>query len=475
MLLGIVCVLLLALLVAARRPWLVSDPRYLGGILFLEIIAFCIWRYEVRFFPFLVLVFLWAGTAVPLKYVASTARWVVLAAAAAVGCVVWVKGKRHGLGKFHLAAFTCVVAGLASSLVSSVPVVACLKVAGLAMIFIYASTGARAAFWNNPARFINTLILGCEAVVFLTTVAYLLLRLQLFGNPNSLGAVMGFIVPLLFWRVLVTPWPEVRYHRIAALCLAGGLLYMSVARAAILGATTTCLLLCFVLRRYRVFPKIILASILLVSLVAVLLPERFPELVSSFTGNLIYKQHAEAGIFGSRETPWSRAVDSIKQHPWFGSGFGTGSSLSRGDFGDSNLSSSTHKYEYGSSYLAIMDYTGLIGVAVFGVLILLLLWRTVATLVFVRQSGNYLYAAFPFAMIATVGLIHALFEDWLFAAGSYICVFFWPCAFLLMDFVPPRGSRTAAQAVISDLGHANTSANFGSRQHRGVSVATAPG
>jgi hypothetical protein len=34
------------------------------------------------------------------------------------------------------------------------------------------------------------------------------------------------------------------------------------------------------------------------------------------------------------------------------------------------------------------------------------------------------------------GLCHASFEDWLFAAGSYLCVYFWFFAFLLADLVP---------------------------------------
>jgi hypothetical protein len=36
-------------------------------------------------------------------------------------------------------------------------------------------------------------------------------------------------------------------------------------------------------------------------------------------------------------------------------------------------------------------------------------------------------------MVTVAGLIHAAFEDWLFAAGSYLCLFFWVLAFLLVD------------------------------------------
>ena len=42
----------------------------------------------------------------------------------------------------------------------------------------------------------------------------------------------------------------------------------------------------------------------------------------------------------------------------------------------------------------------------------------------------------PLAMVVLAGLIHANFEDWLFAVGSYISVYFWVFAFLLADLVP---------------------------------------
>jgi hypothetical protein len=39
-------------------------------------------------------------------------------------------------------------------------------------------------------------------------------------------------------------------------------------------------------------------------------------------------------------------------------------------------------------------------------------------------------------MVMIAGLIHAGFEDWLFAVGYYLCVFFWSLAFVLIDVLP---------------------------------------
>ena len=42
----------------------------------------------------------------------------------------------------------------------------------------------------------------------------------------------------------------------------------------------------------------------------------------------------------------------------------------------------------------------------------------------------------PLAMVVLGALVHAFFEDWLFAVGSYLCVVFWMGAFLLIDLAP---------------------------------------
>jgi hypothetical protein len=64
-----------------------------------------------------------------------------------------------------------------------------------------------------------------------------------------------------------------------------------------------------------------------------------------------------------------------------------------------------------------------------------------------RRTGSPSHYAVPFALIIVAGLIHAGFEDWLFAAGSYLCVFFWVSAFLLIDLA----ASTAAPIVAAPL------------------------
>jgi hypothetical protein len=46
-------------------------------------------------------------------------------------------------------------------------------------------------------------------------------------------------------------------------------------------------------------------------------------------------------------------------------------------------------------------------------------------------------------------MVHAFFEDWLFAVGYYICVFFWALAFILLDFAPAGTGRLPAPGEIN--------------------------
>jgi len=43
------------------------------------------------------------------------------------------------------------------------------------------------------------------------------------------------------------------------------------------------------------------------------------------------------------------------------------------------------------------------------------------------------------------GILHAIFEDWMFAPGNYLCVFYWSLAFIFID-VAPQG-RLLGQTV----------------------------
>lgn len=428
---------LLAAYFAIFRPQYLNS-RYLSGFIFLQVLIVALWRYAERFFPLLMFVFLWAGTAFPLQSEWTTGRWFVLAVAAAAGSAAYSRRRTHQFHTLHLFALFCVLSAVVSALVSSHPKQALLKALSLLLLFLYASSGARLSIADRAEKFFPGLLLACEILVYVTALAYFAFHLEVFGNRNSLGAVMGVVVvPVLLWGLVVSE-PKVRQRRMIALLVALFLLFFSLARASIVAGPAVCLIFCISLRRYRLVAGG-LAVMLIFAVCAGMLAPRETAEPDSTASLLLYKGHREEGILGSRKTPWEQTLSVIEQHPWFGSGFGTSITQDPASDGARKYATSSGTIrEHGNSYLAIAEWVGLLGLMPFVALLLLVVKQAARVFSWLNRTHNPRHLAVPAAMILTAGLIHAVFEDWLFAVGYYLCVFFWALAFSLPDFLPER-------------------------------------
>jgi O-antigen ligase len=434
---------LFALCVALYNPGYLSSGYYLGSLIFLQVLLAVVWKYEQRFFPMLVVVFLWAGMSIPFSTVWTSGRWAVLAVGAIAGFALYMRSGRPHFGIFHLTAMFTGLAALVSAAVSAFPKLSSMKALSLLLLFLYGSTGARLALSGKEERFFPRLLLVVEIVAYISAVAYMVLRIPIYGNPNSMGAIMGVVVvPLLLWGVL-TAEGKTRYRRmIFAFMLAVGLLFFSQARAGILAGVVACGLACVALRRYRLLIQGTVAFVCVATLAIALTPsQRLEDMPgrredSSLLGNFIYKGHDDVGVLESRLTPWDETVSTIQEHPWFGSGFGTRQTDQEDiDVGQySTVSAATR--EHGNSYLAIMEGVGLLGVVPFFTLIVMLLLKVGCVFAWLRRTANVRHYTVPVAMVLLAGLIHAGFEDWLFAVGYYLCVFFWVLAFAFIDLLP---------------------------------------
>lgn len=457
--LGVVTVLLV-LLFLRRNLGYFSSPYYLEVLILIEIVLASLWHFEVVFFPLLMVVFLWAGSDPGLfAYPAMSIRWVVLVAGAPVGAVLWMRSRQHAFTALHLAALFCVAAALASAMVSAVPMIALLKVASLFLLFLYGSTGARLAIVGREARFMRGLLLASEVVVFLCALGKFA-GLSVLGNPNSLGAVMGVaMTPLLLWGCMVAQTRAEKYRRGAALLVCGSLLYSSLSRASLLAAAVVVVTLCVCLRRQRLLFQGAFLCVLFLAVAAVVRPNQFGNFVSATTSNIVYKGRPEAGLLGSRETPWEQAAAVVKEHPWFGSGFGTSdvgkapTRMSLDPLGGLYTGEGALR-EHGNSYLAMTEYMGLLGVVPFAFLLFLVVRMIVQMCLWMRRTANVYHPGIPMAMVLAAGLVHAFFEDWLFAVGYHLCVFFWTLAFLLRDLLPSparvsvRGASPAHSRIL---------------------------
>jgi hypothetical protein len=119
--------------------------------------------------------------------------------------------------------------------------------------------------------------------------------------------------------------------------------------------------------------------------------------------------------------------------------------------------------EHGNSYLAITEWVGFVGDIPFLGLVVLVAVNVGRALAQMRRTGNVLSPAIPLAGVLAAGLVHAAFEDWLFAPGYYLCVFFWSLAFIMVDVLPVPVSQVAptAQSVRRDWTHGFGAATLG--------------
>jgi O-antigen ligase len=363
---------------------------------------------------------------------------VFLGGGAAAGCVIMLKDRGHRFGLFHIVALFAVLAAVVSAAVSRYPDLAMLKALSLLLLFVYAATGARVAVAGQESRFFSGLLAGSEIFVGVIALSYLLGR-EVMGNPNSLGAVMGVAcAPILLWGTLLKEKPIVHNRHLVMFVLSLYLVFHSYARAAIGATLISCGLMCLALRKIKVFAQGLGAILILVAAYAIIQPVAFSNMLASLTSSVVYKGHDPTrGLLASRETPWQAAVESISANFWFGTGFGTT------DNGQSTIESrdkfSTSRgitTENGSSFLAIVEWVGMLGVLPFLFVVLAIVGKILRTVHWMLRTGNPSHPAVPLAMVMVAGLLHAAFEDWLFAPGYYLCVFFWCLAFVLVDVAP---------------------------------------
>jgi len=416
-----------------------GDVTFLGGMLLLEVIIVSLWKYDQRFFVLLMIAFVWAGMSVPMQGIwRGGGRWIVLFAGTVAGSIIWMRIPRRHFGSLHLIAFFCVSAAFVSATVSSFLQMASLKALSLLLLFLYCATGARLAVLGREGHFFRGLLWGSEIVVYGTAICYLGLRASIYGNPNSLGAAMGIgIFPVLLWGWLTSDGPGVKFRRLVALLLCTYLVFLSMARAGMVSIALVTLVFCFCLRQYKLLVKVAALVLLLVAIMGILEPAALNQRLGGLTDAVLYKGHKGEGVMGSRRSPWDTTIATIKEHPWFGTGYGTSPTGEAPGFGFGIVASSAEtSREHGSSYMTIAEWVGLLGVVPFVAILAVTasnVWKVCA---WMHRTADPRHYSIPLAMVVLSGLVHASFEDWLFAVGSYLSVYFWVFAFLLADFVP---------------------------------------
>ena len=434
---AIIVVAALFVYLAFSSPASFTDSTRIAGLIFLEGLLVIAWRFERRFFPVLLLVFLASGTEVPAPSVWGNLRWVVLGFGSVAGLVLYLKNYRCAFGIFHLCAFFCCLTASTSAMFSNSPGASMLKSVSLLLLFLYGAGGARIAILGN-ANFPKRLLQACELLVCFTAVCYGVFNFSFFGNPNSLGAVMGIIsMPILLWGSMTAETPAMRTRRNMFFLLALFLCLESYSRASISAGLISCAFLCIGLRRHRLLFKGLAVVGLAAVVVITFRPLESGKKADSLVNAFVYKGRPDEGILASRKTPWDETIASIQQSPWFGTGFGTSFlGIDQKQRADALRSFAGTSREHGNSYLAIAEWVGMLGVIPFACLMLLILRNLWLGFLHMRRSLDARELFIPFCGVVLAGLVGAFFEDWMFAVGSYLCVVFWAFTFVLPDLLP---------------------------------------
>lgn len=432
---GVVALVLVGVYWAYHDPYMVANPVILVGLIGIQFLLASLGAYRKLFFFAVMISFLWAGVGLPLKDAWGTGRWVVLFFAAAVGMTLWLKESRQHFGALHLVALFCALSALSSAAVSAFPRTALLKASSLLLLFVYTSSGARLAQLHRERQFVRNLVTACEVIAFVSVAFYFGLRSQVFGNPNSLGAVMGVaVVPLLAWGILDVDSESQRRRRILAFVLGLGLLVYSRSRAGMLAGIGASSFLLLNLRNYRLFARFAMMGVAALALVGLWNPDLIGRSAEGVSENLVYKGHRGGGILASRREPWDATMATIREHPYLGGGFGTTQTGAENEKGASAISTTSGtSREHGNSYLALLEWVGILGILPFLMLVGGMVLEVGKVGRYMRRTLDGTHPAVPLAMVCLAGFIHAMFEDWLFAVGYYLSVFLWCLAFCLMD------------------------------------------
>lgn len=201
------------------------------------------------------------------------------------------------------------------------------------------------------------------------------------------------------------------YWGAAVLCLLTT--FLSASRGATFGGIIGFMTLLFVSNRGKI-GKFIGIIILLAGIFLAAAPS-----LERFTKPLYDKQERNdelGGTFSSRQSKWEHRIDEFKSNPMFGVGFAAVDIANRIDY-DPN----TGTTEAGSSWLALLSMTGLMGFSIFCAIYFPTVRQLTKRALRERGYGK----ATLYLPLLSIFFVTMFTEGYLLAGGSFFCYFFW--------------------------------------------------
>jgi O-antigen ligase len=257
------------------------------------------------------------------------------------------------------------------------------------------------------------------------------------GNPNFLGMLIAMAMPLALWWSYQS-WRSGRW-RIVSIGLVAvllGSLWLSGSRASFLCVLAT---IGGGFAAIATSKRILVAG--LVGTIAVATVVLIPTVKHSIDIRVINKAGSAEGVFFSRKYVWSESYTLAKEGGALGVGYGATAGETSLSTKESGLTAHGYGREKGNSQLAVWEETGLMGLALYALLIVAIFADLVSGWRYARDSPSRVQLGLLIGVI-TGFLLHSCFEAWWGAPGAPEFAFF----FSTLGVASGLSNRLAASA-----------------------------
>jgi hypothetical protein len=359
-------------------------------------------------------------------------RWAMLFALA-LGMILRssVQKSRSVWHPMHLCVFGFVLYAVISSSYSANGLMTALKAGTFGCLAVAAMLYGRLESGGQSGGSCKLLdqVYGCAVVVALacalTVVHVLPMRPGYFagpfGNPNSLGAFIPLVAPVLLLELLRSfdKSPQIRAANVLLVIAYFVFLLMSRSRGGLAATFLACGWWLYFAHR-RAFGLFLGGALL----TAVIYGLYFPENVQNL--NRVYVYKGESYVLRTRGPALSVTWEAAMESPLTGVGFGVSKGYSEDwEFGFESGAAGREKV---NSFLALVEEVGLIGAAF---LLFPLAWVIVAAtrrlMDFRRrhQMGEEFWVTLTLSACLVGGLANASVEAWLTSVGFFSTILFW--------------------------------------------------
>jgi len=265
------------------------------------------------------------------------------------------------------------------------------------------------------------MILGISILSFL----WISLRLPQYGRGASgvtmhcmlLGAIAGLASVVSFSRILaLTVRSQLAWGVFivtSLTCLLGA------SRSAALAAIAGCVAMAIMRiqsKLLRTISSMGLLFLIVISWYAFNIGDSDIEKIqaSEYSRNIYISGLAQKGNINSREQVWSNRIEEFTQNPLVGVGIGVDTFFTtRNAFGAKTI-------EPGSSYLAVLSMTGIVGAVGLASLLFGFIAQIVKNADLVEKEDLVQMGG-----IGVFWAVHGVAEGWIYAGGSLLCLLFW--------------------------------------------------